>query len=334
MLRIDTLGNDMDYTFLNMLIERAKVRNYKREYERYHSKPEQVKRRMGRNRARAKMIRDGKAAVGDGKDVHHRDHDTDNNDNSNLALMSKSKNRAMNKNESVIKAANVQEQTVTKNDVQHLFDRLLIKPGVTFSDAVKMTKEKMNLKSLRVEAGRGMVVSFETNPDSTVVRENRTTQMTKETEHSTYEMVRETMNPVDTLTAAVKQLIGEANGTYPRRKEKEATQMAQDWFSGESKKIAPKVAQAAQKREQEANRVNDDAEAKRMMLGDVQKIKKVADWLAKGNIDAAGDEIINWDTAVQDLLPKEFWLFVDTYDKLVSGLMYGSVDIQNGRIVK
>lgn len=46
-------------------------RNYKQEYERYHSKPEQKKNRAARNAARAKAVKEGKASKGDGKDVHH-----------------------------------------------------------------------------------------------------------------------------------------------------------------------------------------------------------------------------------------------------------------------
>jgi hypothetical protein len=46
-------------------------RNYKREYETYQGKPEQVKNRAMRNKARAKLTKEGKVTKGDGKDVHH-----------------------------------------------------------------------------------------------------------------------------------------------------------------------------------------------------------------------------------------------------------------------
>jgi hypothetical protein len=45
-----------------------------RKYEtsaRYQDTPEQVKNRMERNRARAKLMREGKVRKGDGKDVAH-----------------------------------------------------------------------------------------------------------------------------------------------------------------------------------------------------------------------------------------------------------------------
>jgi hypothetical protein len=46
-------------------------RNYKREYELYHGKPEQIKQRNERNKARAKMVKAGKVSKGDGNDVAH-----------------------------------------------------------------------------------------------------------------------------------------------------------------------------------------------------------------------------------------------------------------------
>lgn len=45
-------------------------RNYKKEAE-YENRPEQVKRRMARNRARAAAIKAGKVKKGDGKEVDH-----------------------------------------------------------------------------------------------------------------------------------------------------------------------------------------------------------------------------------------------------------------------
>ena len=64
----------------------------------YNSKPEQVKRRMARNRARAAMIRAGKAHKGDGKDVGHKDSNPNNNNKSNLRIESKAHNRSFARN--------------------------------------------------------------------------------------------------------------------------------------------------------------------------------------------------------------------------------------------
>lgn len=70
------------------------ARNYRKEYDNYHSKPEQKKRRAKRNAARRKMIKAGKACKGDGKDVAHKDNNPNNNSSSNLSTQSKSKNRS------------------------------------------------------------------------------------------------------------------------------------------------------------------------------------------------------------------------------------------------
>ena len=48
-----------------------KPRPYKKEYEEYQGKPEQIKKRAKRNAARAELTKDGKVHKGDGKDVDH-----------------------------------------------------------------------------------------------------------------------------------------------------------------------------------------------------------------------------------------------------------------------
>ena len=73
------------------------MRNYREEYDRYHSKPEQKKRRAGRNKARRLTIRaKGKRSL-KGKDVDHKDRNPLNNSRSNLRIQSKSNNRSRNK---------------------------------------------------------------------------------------------------------------------------------------------------------------------------------------------------------------------------------------------
>ena len=47
------------------------ARDYKKEYENYQGKPEQIKNRAKRNAARAKLARTGQVHKGDGKDVDH-----------------------------------------------------------------------------------------------------------------------------------------------------------------------------------------------------------------------------------------------------------------------
>ena len=74
------------------------ARNYRQEYERYHSRPEQKKSRARRNAGRTIMERLGKVFKGDGKDVAHKDNNTKNNNKSNLKVQDPSKNRAFKRN--------------------------------------------------------------------------------------------------------------------------------------------------------------------------------------------------------------------------------------------
>lgn len=71
-----------------------KIRDYKAEYQQYHSKPEVKKQRAENNKARRKMIAEGKAHKGDGKDVAHKDNNTSNNSSSNLKVQDRSTNRS------------------------------------------------------------------------------------------------------------------------------------------------------------------------------------------------------------------------------------------------
>jgi len=70
--------------------------NYKRNYKQ-EAKTEtkaRKKKRSSRNKARQTLIKAGKAKVGDGKDVDHKDGNANNNKKSNLRVTSKKKNRS------------------------------------------------------------------------------------------------------------------------------------------------------------------------------------------------------------------------------------------------
>jgi len=64
------------------------MRNYKKEYENYHSRPEQKIRRAARNAARRRF-----KDADPNKDVHHKDNDPLNNDLNNLSLVTQHYNR-------------------------------------------------------------------------------------------------------------------------------------------------------------------------------------------------------------------------------------------------
>lgn len=72
-----------------------KKRNYRQEYDSYHSRPEQIKRRSARNSSRRTAKKRGLRVAG--KDVHHKDHNPKNKSPSNLAVTSKSYNRSRNR---------------------------------------------------------------------------------------------------------------------------------------------------------------------------------------------------------------------------------------------
>jgi|TARA_B110000263_G_scaffold246655_1_gene258064 hypothetical protein len=69
------------------------MRNYKKERENYHSRPEQMIRNAARKRARRQMEKAGIAKRFDGKDIHHKDNDPENNDLNNLSLVTQHYNR-------------------------------------------------------------------------------------------------------------------------------------------------------------------------------------------------------------------------------------------------
>lgn len=70
------------------------ARDYRREYDEYHAKPEQKKRRAQRNAARAKAAKSGKVSKGDGKEVDHVGSNRKGAlDNSRVRVVSKRTNR-------------------------------------------------------------------------------------------------------------------------------------------------------------------------------------------------------------------------------------------------
>lgn len=75
-------------------------RDYKREYEKYHSKPEQIANRSERTTARRAANASGVTHKGDGKDLDHRKplSKGGTNSKSNLRVVSASTNRSFSRN--------------------------------------------------------------------------------------------------------------------------------------------------------------------------------------------------------------------------------------------
>lgn len=80
----------------NMSSPLSEERNYRKEYDNYHSRPEQRKNRSKRVLARRLMQKLGKVKKGDGNDVDHKDGNPKNNSRSNLRVRDKSSNRSDN----------------------------------------------------------------------------------------------------------------------------------------------------------------------------------------------------------------------------------------------
>ena len=72
------------------------ARDFKREYQAYQGKPEQIANRAKRNAARAAMVKEGVVRKGDGKDVDHATPIAKGggNSRSNLRAVPKSQNRS------------------------------------------------------------------------------------------------------------------------------------------------------------------------------------------------------------------------------------------------
>ena len=79
-------------------------RNYKKEYENYHSSPKQKKNRAARNAARAAMLKKGKVKKGDRNDVTHRNGNPRDNSEKNLGVLKASKNRSYRRTKKARKA--------------------------------------------------------------------------------------------------------------------------------------------------------------------------------------------------------------------------------------
>lgn len=75
-------------------------RDYKREYQAYQGKPEQIKNRSERNKARSELSKEGLVRKGDGKDVDHKKplSKGGSNSKSNLRAVPKSENRSFSRN--------------------------------------------------------------------------------------------------------------------------------------------------------------------------------------------------------------------------------------------
>lgn len=93
-----------DGTMMKDSEHKSEKRNYRKEYDNYHSAPEQKLKRASRNAARAMLSKGGVTSKGDGKDVDHKDGNPKNNKRSNLTVKLKAANRSFPRTASAKKA--------------------------------------------------------------------------------------------------------------------------------------------------------------------------------------------------------------------------------------
>ena len=75
------------------LSDNLNERNYRKEYDNYHSDPKQIARRSARNSARRIILKTASKKDANGKDVHHKDNNPMNKDKTNLSIVTKTYNR-------------------------------------------------------------------------------------------------------------------------------------------------------------------------------------------------------------------------------------------------
>ena len=80
------------------------VRDYRAEYDNYHSSAKQKKNRAARNSARRTMEKKGRVKKGDGNDVTHRNGDPRDNGSKNLGVLTASNNRSYKRTKNAGKA--------------------------------------------------------------------------------------------------------------------------------------------------------------------------------------------------------------------------------------
>lgn len=82
----------------------AEVKAHRKAQAKYQKDPEQVQKRENRNEARQTLIKQGKAKVGDGKDVMHKNGSALDNSPKNWMLGSRHKNRSYKRTKGAHKA--------------------------------------------------------------------------------------------------------------------------------------------------------------------------------------------------------------------------------------
>ena len=149
-------------------------RNYRKEYDNYHAKPDQRERNAGRLRARRLMAKLGKVSKGDKMDVHHKDNDPTNNEKGNLSVTTQKYNRTEPRLREDDTMATTPDSTFAGVDVFNVNDN-------DFNNCKfgkKKHKRWSNYVDVDSESGKRIYGYAKKNPNkSIIVQHNRTGHM-------------------------------------------------------------------------------------------------------------------------------------------------------------
>jgi hypothetical protein len=142
------------------------ARNYRKEYDNYHAKPEQRERNAARLRARRLMVKSGKVEKFDKMDVHHKDNDPLNNEEDNLEVTTQSWNRT----EPRLRKEGVNELQMTGRQqvaqIQKYLDDMRVSGDGTSKGAndtkKKGIEKRFNLKDVKLDKN-GKLISYKTD---------------------------------------------------------------------------------------------------------------------------------------------------------------------------
>lgn len=152
--QIDIWAKAVDEARRKKIVEEE--RNYRKEYDNYHSQPEQRERNAARLRARRQMEKWGKVKKFDGKDVHHKDNNPLNNEEENLKVTSKKWNRTeprLRKEESI----NIEERELTPKELKRREEI-----AKELSDADFKKRYGKDWKSIKIATATNMAKKEET----------------------------------------------------------------------------------------------------------------------------------------------------------------------------
>jgi len=142
------------------------ARDYRKEYDNYHARPEQRERNAARLRARRLMVKSGKVEKFDKMDVHHKDNDPLNNEEDNLEVTTQTWNRT----EPRLRKEEVNEFQMSGRQqivqIQKYLDDMRVSGDGTSKGAndtkKKSIEKRFNLKDVKLDK-KGKLISYKTD---------------------------------------------------------------------------------------------------------------------------------------------------------------------------